>query len=90
MNSNYVQAMREYAKSILSDGKKKAETEGIQVETLMVDGHVVEEILKAARDGDYSLIVIGSRGLSTLKELLMGSVSDGVTKHAPCPVLVVR
>ena len=90
MNSNYVQAMREYAKSILSDGKKKAETEGIQVETLMVDGHVVEEILKAARDGDFGLIVIGSRGLSTLKELLMGSVSDGVTKHAPCPVLVVR
>jgi nucleotide-binding universal stress UspA family protein len=36
------------------------------------------------------LIVIGSRGLSAMKELLMGSVSDGVTKHAPCPVLVVR
>jgi nucleotide-binding universal stress UspA family protein len=90
MSSSYVQAMREYAESILSDGKKKAEAEGVQVETLMVDGHVVEEILKAARDGDFSLIVIGSRGLSTIKELLMGSVSDGVTKHAPCPVLVVR
>ena len=90
MSSNYVQAMREYAESFLSDGKKKAEEEGVQVETLMVDGHVVEEILKAARAGDFSLIVIGSRGLSTIKELLMGSVSDGVTKHAPCPVLVVR
>jgi nucleotide-binding universal stress UspA family protein len=90
MSSNYVQAMREYAESILSDGKKKAEAEGIQVETLMVDGHVVEEILKAARVGDFSLIVIGSRGLSIKKALLMGSVSDGVTKHALCPVLVVR
>jgi nucleotide-binding universal stress UspA family protein len=89
MSSNYVQAMRDYAESFLSDGKKKAEAEGIQVETLMVDGHVVEEILKTARDGDFSLIVIGSRGLSTIKELLMGSVSDGVTKHALCPVLVV-
>jgi nucleotide-binding universal stress UspA family protein len=29
-------------------------------------------------------------GLSTIKALLMGSVSDGVTKHALCPVLVVR
>jgi nucleotide-binding universal stress UspA family protein len=90
MGSSYVKAMREYGEGILADGKAKAEAGGVQVEILMVDGHVVEEVLKVARDGDFSLIVIGSRGLSMMKELLMGSVSDGVTKHAPCPVLVVR
>jgi nucleotide-binding universal stress UspA family protein len=86
----YVQAMQKYGNRILADGKKKAKAEGVQAKTLLVDGHTVEEILKAAREGNFSLIVIGARGLSKIKELLMGSVSDGVTKHAPCPVLVVR
>ncbi len=86
----YVQVMRRYGNSVLEDGKKKAEAEGVQAQTLLVDGHAVEEIIKAAKEGNFSLIVIGARGMSKIKELLMGSVSDGVTKLAPCPVLVVK
>ena len=86
----YVEAMRKFGDSILEDGKKKAKAEGVQAQTLLVEGHTVEEIIKAAKEGNFSLIVIGARGLSKIKELLMGSVSDGVTKLAPCPVLVVR
>ncbi len=86
----YVQAMRKNGKGILEDGKKKAKAEGVQAQTLLVDGHTVEEILKAAREGNFSLIVMGATGLSKIKELLMGSVSDGVTRLAPCPVLIVR
>ena len=86
----YVEAMAKYGNGILEDGKKKAEAEGAKAQTLLVEGHTVEEILKAAREGNFSLIVIGARGMSKIKELLMGSVSDAVTKHALCPVLVVR
>ena len=86
----YAQAMRKHGEGILEDGKKKAEAEGVQVQTLLVDGHTVEEILKVAREGNFGLVVIGARGVSKIKELLMGSVSEGVTKLAPCPVLVVR
>lgn len=87
---NYAQAMRKHGEGILEDGKKKAEAEGVQAKTLLVDGHTVEEILKVAKEGKFSLIVIGNRGLSKIKELLLGSVSNAVTKYAPCPVLVVR
>lgn len=87
---NYAKAMREHGNDILTEGQKKAEAEGVQAETLLVDGHTVEEILKSAGEGNFNLIVIGARGLSKIKELLMGSVSDAVTKHASCPVLVVR
>ena len=86
----YVQAMRKNGSGILADGEKRAKAGGVQVETLLLEGHTVEEILKTAREGDFSLVVVGARGMSRIKELLMGSVSDGVTKHAPCPVLVVR
>ena len=86
----YIKAMRKYGGDILEDGRKKAQTEGVRAKTLLVNGHPVEEILKAAREGNFSLIVIGARGLSKIKELLMGSISDAVTKHAPCPVLVIR
>ena len=86
----YVQAMRKYGQSVLEDGKRKAAVEGVQAQTLLVDGHTVKEILKTASEGNFNLIVIGARGMSNITELLMGSVSDGVVKHAPCPVLVVR
>ena len=86
----HIRAMRKHGEGILEDARKKAEAEGVQAQTLLVNGHTVEEILKTAREGNFSLIVIGARGLSKIKELLMGSVSDAVTKHAHCPVLVVR
>lgn len=53
-------------------------------------GEPAEEIVDLARLEKVDMIVIGSRGLSPLKGLLLGSVSDRVLHTAPCPVLVVR
>ena len=86
----YVLEIRKSGESILAEGKKRGKTEGVQVETLLKEGHIVEEILKTARDGNFDLIVIGARGISKMKEILLGSVSHGVTIHAPCPVLLVK
>jgi len=46
-------------------------------------------ILGVAEQHGVELIVVGTRGLPTLRSLLLGSVSHGVVQHAPCPVLVV-
>jgi len=48
------------------------------------------EIVGLADELGAGLIVLGSRGLGTLRRALMGSVSDSVVRHAHCPVLVVR
>ena len=86
----YVQAMREFGSIILDEGEKIVKAEGVQVETLLKEGPSVENILETGSKGNFNLVVMGSRGLSKLKGILMGSVSDGVTKNAPCPVLVLK
>jgi nucleotide-binding universal stress UspA family protein len=86
----YVLEIRKSGELILSKGKKIVKAEGLQVETFLKEGHIVEEILKMAREGNFDLIVIGAKGISRLKEILLGSVSHGVTTHAPCPVLIVK
>jgi nucleotide-binding universal stress UspA family protein len=49
-----------------------------------------EEIVSQAEELGAGLIVIGSRGVSSIRRALMGSVSDSVVRHARCPVLAVR
>jgi nucleotide-binding universal stress UspA family protein len=58
------------------------------VNCLVTTGAPAVEILQAATTSD--LIVLGARGLGPLDRLLLGSVSERVLQHAPCPVLVVR
>jgi nucleotide-binding universal stress UspA family protein len=47
-------------------------------------------IVEHAEKNDVDLIVVGTRGLSSFRRLLIGSVARGVSNHAPCPVLIVR
>jgi nucleotide-binding universal stress UspA family protein len=54
------------------------------------EGVVVDEILSQLELHPADLVVVGSRGLSAAKRLLIGSVSSALVAHAPCPVLVVR
>ena len=86
----FIEAIRMVGAKILEKEEKKVKAKGVQVETLLREGHVVEEITKACREGKFDLVVIGARGLSKMKEMVLGSVSDGVTRHAYCPVLVVK
>jgi nucleotide-binding universal stress UspA family protein len=53
-------------------------------------GDVSGTICKVAADLNVDVIVVGSHGRGALERLLLGSVSDQVVRHAPCPVLVIR
>jgi nucleotide-binding universal stress UspA family protein len=53
-------------------------------------GDVSGTICKVAADLNVDAIVVGSHGRGALERLLLGSVSDQVVRHAPCPVLVIR
>ena len=86
----FIEAIRHVGASILADGEKRGKAEGVQAETLLIEGHAVEQIVKTCGEGKFDLIIMGARGLSKIQEMLLGSVSDGVTRHACCPVLVVK
>ena len=62
---------------------------GIDVTARLLPGDPVEKILEEARDMPADRIVIGSHGHGALRDLLMGSVGQGVVRRAECPVLVV-
>ena len=88
--SKAVEAIRKAGASILADGEQKVKAEEVQVETILREGHIVQEIVRTAKEGKFDLIVIGGRGISRIRELLLGSVTDGVIHHASCPVLVIK
>lgn len=62
----------------------------IPYETLLIAGDPVNEICRVSKERECSLIVMGTGGKSVLAEIVVGSVSHGVLKHAECPVLTVK
>ena len=61
-----------------------------KVETLLLQGDPVDQVLDEAEKHPPDLLVVGSRGLSGPGRFFLGSVSDGLVHHAHCSVLVVR
>jgi nucleotide-binding universal stress UspA family protein len=61
-----------------------------EIHTELIEGSPAEAIIDVAETRHSDVIVMGSRGISTLAGLLLGSTSQKVVSHAPCPVLIVR
>lgn len=75
----------------LAEVKAKFHTDGVEVETKLLEGQVVHtEIANAARDTKADLIVIGSHGRTGIKKFFLGSVAQSVLGASDIPVLVVR
>jgi nucleotide-binding universal stress UspA family protein len=82
---------REAALRWLKPIEEAAKKKGIQLKTEVLDGDSeVEVIIDYAKKNSVDLIVIGSKGLSKFRRLLVGSVANAVISHAPCPVMVIR
>ena len=62
---------------------------GIKATALLIQGPIVETVLKEAERLDADLLIVGSHGFGAVYDLLVGSVSRGILKEADIPVLVV-
>jgi nucleotide-binding universal stress UspA family protein len=74
----------------LNEATAEAEARGIEADYDLLEGDAAEEILRLAHARDVDLIVLGSRGLGTVRSAILGSVSKRVLHEADRPVLVVN
>jgi nucleotide-binding universal stress UspA family protein len=84
-------AIEKAARDAAAEGVKRATAAGLVAQPRLAnrDGDIAGVILGAAADVDADVIVLGTRGLSGVKSLMLGSVSHAVLHHADRPVLVV-
>lgn len=78
------------AESILEKAVAEIGDVPCEVHQSILEGNPAEAIIEIANNRNSDLIVMGSRGLGRLAGLVLGSTSQKVVAHAPCPVLIVR
>jgi nucleotide-binding universal stress UspA family protein len=78
-------------KGIVREAVARAEAAGLSnVTGVCLEGVVVDELLMHLERHPTDLLILGSRGLSTARRILLGSVSESLLHHVHCPVLIVR
>ncbi len=80
---NQGQKALDYVKDL---GKMK----GINVESVLLEGHPADELIQYAEENKMDIIVMGTLGRTGLDRLLLGSVAGNLVRHSKVPVMVVR
>jgi nucleotide-binding universal stress UspA family protein len=84
-------AIDEATKRVIADVKTGAEAKGIKkIKTVFREGKPARSIVDYARKAQIDAIIMGSRGLSELESVLLGSVSHKVATLADCTVMIVK
>ena len=87
---SYEKELIKQGKELMSKAKVRCAQNGIVFSEKITDGHEAEEIVGFAAEKNFDLIVIGARGLGSVKEVFLGSVSNGVLHKSKIPVLIVK
>jgi len=85
-----IDARMEESKAIMQKAIEAVGNIPCEIHTEFIEGSPAEAIIDVAVTRKSDVIVMGSRGHGTLAGLLLGSTSQKVVSHAPCPVLIVR
>jgi nucleotide-binding universal stress UspA family protein len=78
------------AERALNRAAKELERAGWRTRTELRNGEPLREVMDAVSAAEAQLVVVGARGTSGVRHLLLGSVAEGVLNRSPVPVLLVR
>jgi nucleotide-binding universal stress UspA family protein len=76
--------------NVVTRSRSMAEASHVYLQTHVIAGHPVRDIVKLSADLNVDLLVIGATGHSALYERMVGSRADRIVQLAQCPVLVVK
>ncbi len=85
-----MESVEQQGQDLLAHATARATDAGVPHVAILKWGNVTETVLQTAAEEQCDLIVLGSRGLSGFKRLMLGSISNAVTAKAQCPVLVIK
>jgi nucleotide-binding universal stress UspA family protein len=89
--SEFMTRMRNDGEKYLDKVKLKANEKNVQIKTEIISTmNISGGIIDYAEENNFDLIVIGTRGRSEFKKLLLGSLASHIVTYAHCPVLVVK
>lgn len=83
------EGVRKAAQQVIDRAKSAVDLAGLEVKELVRQGRPGERIIEAAEELDADAIVMGSRGMSDLRGMVVGSVSHRVSHTAGCTVITV-
>ncbi|XP_072992310.1 uncharacterized protein [Typha latifolia] len=83
-------AQEENSRNVLNKALHICQEKGIRAESIIVDGDPKDMICQTAEQMHVDLLIIGNRGLGTIKRAFLGSVSDYCAHHAKCATLIVK
>lgn len=84
------QVMMDEAKKAVEQVADACSSCEVEVETVVLEGHPAEEIIKYAEENNIDLIVMGSLGKTGITRLLLGSVAEEVVRHSKVDVMISR
>lgn len=91
----YTKSIQQYSQSVLHTMQDLAKKAGVNAEVALIEitdvpARVSEKIIADAKKWKADIVVVGTHGRSGFGRMILGSVADGVIRHATTPVLLVR
>ena len=76
--------------AVLADAASQAKVKGSKPEVRAVQGDAADALLEIATEVDASLLVVGNKGINSMRRFVLGNISNKVVHNSPCSTLVVQ
>ena len=92
MDKEYTEKMKENCEEMLAEALRNAKENKpvINISKKLMEGISALKILEGDEKGNHDIIIIGSRGLGSVKRFLLGYVSNNVVNQAEIPVFILK
>ena len=80
----------EYFRVLTKEARDQAALDGVELQTIIRQGHEVEMIVNYAKEGAFDLLLAGYHGHSRIFERVMGSTAQSIIRLSPCSVLLAK